>query len=145
MNINKKIIDALPYGPDFCFVDSIESVNENKIVGKYTYRKNLFFHDSHFKDQPLVPGVIMVETMGQIGMVCHLIYLTDDYLFNFMPVLSNIEVDFYENANYDETLIITGNKIYFRHSILKSSVEMRKSDNSLVARLTANIKIIEKK
>jgi 3-hydroxyacyl-[acyl-carrier-protein] dehydratase len=145
MDINKKILQALPYGPDFCFVDLIESVNENQIVGKYTFRKNLAFYNSHFKNKPLVPGVLMVEAMGQIGMVSHLIYLTGDYKFNFLPVLSNIETEFYDNASYDDELTITGKKIYFRYNILKSSVEMRKSDNSLIAKLTANIKIIEEK
>jgi 3-hydroxyacyl-[acyl-carrier-protein] dehydratase len=144
MDIFQKIIKAIPYGPDFCFVDSISKVDENQIIGKYTYKKDLFFIDSHFSGNPLVPGVIMIETMGQIGMVCHLVYLTNDYNFNFMPVLSNVEAEFYNNASYDEELTITGNKRYFRHNILKSDVEMHKSDGSIVARLTANIKIIEK-
>lgn len=145
MDINKKILQALPYGPDFCFVDSIESVTENEIIGKYTFRKASAFYGSHFKNKPLVPGVLMVESMGQIGMVSHLIFLTKDFEFNFMPVLSNIETEFFDNANYEEELTVTGKKIYFRHNILKSSVEMRKSDKSLIAILTANIKIIEGK
>ncbi len=145
MDINKKILHALPYGPDFCFVDLIESVNEKQIVGKYTFKKSLAFYSSHFKNAPLVPGVLMVETMGQIGMVSHLIYLTGDFNFNFLPVLSNIEAEFYNNATYDEELTVIGTKVYFRYNILKSSVEMCKSDNSLIARLTANIKIIAAK
>jgi len=145
MEINKKILEALPYGPDFCFVDSIENVDDKTITGTFTYHKNLPFYNSHFKNNPLVPGVIMVETMGQIGMVCHLIYITDDYEFNFMPVLSNIETEFFNNAEYGEKMIIKGEKIYFRHNILKSYVEMTKTDGSIVARLTANIKIIEAK
>jgi 3-hydroxyacyl-[acyl-carrier-protein] dehydratase len=144
MDISQKIISALPYGPNFRFVDSISYIDENQIIGKFTYKKDLFFVDSHFSGNPLVPGVIMIETMGQIGMVCHLIFLTQDFDFNFIPVLSNVETEFFCNANYDEELTITGVKKYFRHNILKSYVEMHKSDGSLVARLTANIKIIDK-
>lgn len=142
MDISKKIINALPYGPNFCFVDSICEVDYDQIIGKYTFKKDLFFYNSHFADKPLVPGVIMIEAMGQVGMVCHLVFLTDDYEFKFMPVLSNVETEFYSNANYDEELTITGKKVYFRHKILKSYVEMHKADGSIVARLTANIKII---
>lgn len=142
MDISKKIIHALPYGPNFCFVDSISYVDDSQIIGKYTFKKNLFFYNSHFANKPLVPGVIILETMGQVGMVCHLIYLTNDYEFNFMPVLSNVESEFYNNVNYDEELTIIGKKIYFRHKILKSNVELYKADGSIGARLTANIKIV---
>jgi 3-hydroxyacyl-[acyl-carrier-protein] dehydratase len=143
MEINDKILNALPYGKDFRFVDSIESVDEDQIKGSYTFRKDLPFYDSHFRDKPLVPGVIMIETMGQIGMVCHLVFLTCDYEFKFLPVLSNVEASFFGNADYGETCYVTGKKIYFRKNILKSSVEMRKADGSLIATLTANIMIIK--
>lgn len=142
MDIYKKIVKALPYGQNFCFVDRIKSVDDNLIIGTYTFKNNLAFYDSHFVDRPLVPGVIMIETMGQIGMVCHLIYLTNDYSFSFLPVLSNVETEFFKNANYNEELTVTGKKIYFRHNILKSYVEMHDSDGDIVARLTANIKIL---
>lgn len=143
METNDKILQALPYGKNFCFVDAIESVNDETIKGSITFRKDLPFYDSHFKGKPLVPGVIMIEAMGQIGMVCHLIYLTGDYTFNLLPVLSNVEASFIGSAEYGETCYVTAKKIYFRQNILKSSVEMRKADNSLIATLTANIMIIK--
>ena len=33
-----KIISKLPYGDDFRFVDEISFVDENRIVGNYTFR-----------------------------------------------------------------------------------------------------------
>jgi 3-hydroxyacyl-[acyl-carrier-protein] dehydratase len=141
MDITAKILEALPYGDHFRFVDSIESVDEETIKGSYTFRKTLPYFDSHFKGNPLVPGVLMIECMGQIGMVCHLIYLAGKYNSGFLPVLSNVEASFFGNANYEEACIVTGKKMYFRYSILKSTVEMRKQDGSLIAVLTANIKI----
>lgn len=143
METNDKILAALPYGKNFLFVDAIESVDDSGIKGSYSFQKDLSFYDSHFKGKPLVPGVIMIETMGQIGMVCHLIYLMNDYEFKFLPVLSNVEVSFIGSADYGETCYVTGKKIYFRRNILKSSVEMRKTDGSLIATLTANIMIIK--
>ncbi len=145
MNTNEKILKALPYGKNFSFVDAILEVDDKKIKGCYTYKKDMFFYDSHFVGNPLVPGVIMIETMGQIGMVSHLIYLTNDYTFNFLPVLSNVEASFFGNAEYGECCYVTGTKIYFRKNILRSSVEMRKADGSPVAALTANIMVNLKK
>lgn len=143
MDITDKILEALPYGDYFRFVDSIEFVDDETIKGSYIFRKTLPFFDSHFKGNPLVPGVLMIECMGQIGMVCHLIYLSGKYDSGFLPVLSNIEASFFGNANYDEPCIVTGKKIYFRHNILKSTVEMQKQDGSHIAVLTANIKIYD--
>ena len=143
MEITDKILQALPYGKKFCFVDAIESVDDNCIKGSFTFRKDLFFYDSHFKGKPFVPGVIMIETMGQIGMMCHIIYLMDDYNFKIFPLLTNVEANFISNIEYGETCYVIGRKIYFRRNILKSSVEMRKSDGSLIATQTANLMIVE--
>ena len=90
MEIFEKLLKPLPCAENFCFVDELESIDENNIVGHYTYKEDSPFHDSHFKGNPLVPGVIMIETMGQIGMVCHLLYITEDYSFENLPVLSNL-------------------------------------------------------
>ncbi|HPD25071.1 MAG TPA: hypothetical protein P5312_11905 [Bacteroidales bacterium] len=143
-NITAKILEALPYGREFCFVDSIDYVDDKKIIGHYTFTEELFFYHSHFKDNPYVPGVIVVETMGQIGMVSHLIFLLNDYSFNFFPILSNIEVEFFNSPKYNQQLKVIGEKIYFRHNILKSKVEMYDSENNLISKLTANIKVLHK-
>ncbi|MDD2635620.1 MAG: hypothetical protein PHW82_09005 [Bacteroidales bacterium] len=143
MDISNKIIKALPYGENFLFVDSIDKVDEEIIIGNYSFKESSPFYNSHFKDKPLVPGVIMIETMGQIGMVCHLIYLTNDYEFKNLPVLSNLEAEFFGNAQYNEPVKVIGRKIYFRRNTLRSSIEMRKQDDSLIATLTASITIIK--
>ena len=35
----------------------------------------LFFYKGHFKENPITPGVLLIETMAQIGVVCLGIYL----------------------------------------------------------------------
>lgn len=139
-----EIIKSLPYGKGFLFVDKIESIDENTIVGYYAYTSDLFFYDLHFQDNPLVPGVILIETMGQIGMVCHSIYLVNDFSPSTLPVLSNVEAEFFCKVNYNETIKVIGRKIYFRQNIFKSYIEMRTLDNKLIATLTASISIIQK-
>jgi len=143
METTDKILQALPYGKNFCFVDAIESVDENSIKGYFTFRKDLPFYDSHFKGNPLVPGVIMIETMGQIGMVCHLIYLMCDYNFKFLPVLSNVEAAFIGSADYGDTCYVIGKKIYFRNNILKSTAVLHKADGSLIATFAGNIMVVK--
>jgi 3-hydroxyacyl-[acyl-carrier-protein] dehydratase len=71
----KEIVTYLPYTDPFLFVDEILEVDDQKIVGVYTYKPSLEFYKGHFKDHPVTPGVILIETMAQIGLVCLGIYL----------------------------------------------------------------------
>lgn len=71
----KEIVTYLPYTDPFLFVDEILEVDDEKIVGVYSYKPTLDFYKGHFKDHPVTPGVILIETMAQIGLVCLGIYL----------------------------------------------------------------------
>ena len=71
----KDIIQYLPYSKPFLFVDELLEVSENGVSGTYTFSESEFFYKGHFKENPITPGVILTETMAQIGLVCLGIYL----------------------------------------------------------------------
>ncbi len=78
----QEIIKKLPYQKPFLFVDELTEISENGITGNYTFIENEYFYEGHFKENPITPGVILTETMAQIGVVCLGIYLLKDEVFN---------------------------------------------------------------
>jgi 3-hydroxyacyl-[acyl-carrier-protein] dehydratase len=62
-----EIESLLPHREPFLFVDEIVEATNEKIIAKRTFTENEYFFKGHFPDYPVVPGVILVETMAQSG------------------------------------------------------------------------------
>jgi 3-hydroxymyristoyl/3-hydroxydecanoyl-(acyl carrier protein) dehydratases len=75
----EEIKTYLPHRDPFLFAQRIEIVDmtseeaasahgqTQKIVGWSTYSPDLWFYKGHFPEYPVTPGVILVETMAQLG------------------------------------------------------------------------------
>lgn len=57
----------LPHRDPFLFVDTIDVTNEEEIVARHVFTEQEFFFRGHFPGYPVVPGVILCETMAQTG------------------------------------------------------------------------------
>lgn len=134
-----EIIKLLPYTKPFLFIDELTQVSENGATGNYTFSKDEFFYQGHFKENPITPGVILTETMAQIGVVCLGIFLLKEALStNKKPqiALTSNEIDFFLPVLPNEKVTVISEKVYFRFNKLKCAVQMINEKDELVCRGT---------
>lgn len=76
MNINQ-IMRLLPHRPPFLLVDKIFELTETHIIGVKNVTMNEGFFVGHFPNEPIMPGVLQVEAMAQVGGVLALNQVPD--------------------------------------------------------------------
>lgn len=59
--------DLLPHRKPFLFVDKLLYSDQKRYVAEVTYTPDMWFFQGHFPDYPVVPGVILIETIAQCG------------------------------------------------------------------------------
>jgi len=134
---SEQIISVLPYQAPFLFVDALTTISEDGIIGNYTFKKDEYFYKGHFKEHPITPGVILTETMAQIGVVCLGIYLTrNNEKSNRAPqvALTSSAIDFYVPVYPGEQVTVISEKEYFRFNKLKCKVQLLNAQEQLVCR-----------
>lgn len=62
-----KIMEFLPHRYPFLLVDRIVEIGEQKIVGVKNVTINEPFFQGHFPGEPVMPGVLILEAMGQVA------------------------------------------------------------------------------
>lgn len=84
----EEIMEIIPHRNPFLFVDKVEILEDGvKGIGYKNVTMNEYFFQGHFPGKPVFPGVILIETMAQVGSV---ILLSKEELKGRIPFFAGI-------------------------------------------------------
>jgi len=85
LDINQ-IKELLPHRYPFLLVDKILSINDKEVIGMKNVTYNEPFFGGHFPDEPVMPGVLLIEAMAQTGGFLVLCTLEGKYSTYFIRI-----------------------------------------------------------
>jgi len=100
----------LPHREPFIFIDEIRDLGEDYIVGVKYVKKDEDYFRGHFPAEPVMTGVLQLETMAQAGgvLILKTVENPQDYLTFFMKI---------DNAKFKKK-VIPGDTIIFRLNLI---------------------------
>lgn len=139
------LLDRLPFGKGYRFVDAIEAISDDSITGRFCFRESLSFFDHHFPNQPIVPGAMLGECAAQIGLATFGMHLSGTTATSVaLPfVLVHQDLEFLAPVMPNETITVYSSKVYFRFGKLKCSVQLTNSAGTVVCRGTLSGMILK--
>jgi len=139
-DLKQEVLRLVPQQEPFRFIDEIISLDDERIVGAYRFREDEYFYRGHFPGHPITPGVILIETMAQVGVVAFGIYLLSRQKKTRpgqmkLPVSLFSVADGVEFKNIvapGERVIVKAQKVYFRKNIIKANVSMERENGEII-------------
>lgn len=133
----KSILEIIPQSAPFRFIDELLELDAQHAKGAYRFKKDEYFYQGHFKNNPITPGVILTETMAQIGLIALGIYLESlktslEEVKKKNILFTKAEVEFTKVVLPGERVIVEGKLVHFRLGNIRSKVEMRNENGDVV-------------
>ena len=65
----KEIMEIIPHRYPFLLIDKVIKLEENKITAIKNVTANEHYFQGHFPTEPVMPGVLIIESLAQAGAV----------------------------------------------------------------------------
>ncbi|HEY0838553.1 MAG TPA: 3-hydroxyacyl-ACP dehydratase FabZ family protein [Vulgatibacter sp.] len=134
-----EILRRIPQQPPFRFIDRIVAVDDGRIEGEHTFDPDAWFYRGHFPGDPVTPGVILLETLCQTGLVAfglHLLSLEGPVDDRLVTLFTDAEVEFEAMVPPGESVRIAAERIAWRRRKLVVNATLTRSDGVVAARGT---------
>ena len=121
-----QIKEYIPHREPFLFIDElIDIIKLKKATGVKTFTLNDDFFRGHFPEQPVVPGVILVEMMAQTAAAL-IAYSIKEETFDKIVYLMNID-----NTKFRKP-VFPNEKIFSKVNALRSKGRVWKFEGELL-------------
>ena len=105
-----RIMEILPHRPPFLFIDKIYELNDDHVIGVKNVTIDEDFFKGHFPNFPVMPGVIIIEAMAQMGGILVMSKLEDPQ--NYLTFFAKIDKVRFRNK------VLPGDTLIFKCSLI---------------------------
>ncbi len=116
MDVNR-IRELLPHRYPFMLIDKVTELGSNYIVGVKNVTANEPFFQGHFPEEPIMPGVLLVEAMSQCGGL-HVLNMLDEPKRYSTYFIKMEKITFHKKVVPGDTIVFRVEQVSpLRHSL----------------------------
>jgi 3-hydroxyacyl-[acyl-carrier-protein] dehydratase len=135
---SSEVLALVPQRRPFRFLDRLLEIHADGAVGEYTFAPDEYFYQGHFPGDPVTPGVILLESMCQTGLVALGIYLLGlelprSELACTTTLFTDAAVEFERVVRPGATVRVEAQRVVWRRRKLRSHVRLLLTDGTVVA------------
>ncbi len=139
IDINQ-IMKYLPHRYPFLLIDKVTEMNDTTAAGVKNVTINEHFFQGHFPDRPIMPGVLIVESMAQLGGIMLLKKSENVGKYAYFMSMDNVKF---------RKIVLPGDQLVMKVELVKARSKTGKVhaqayvDNSLVAEADLMFAIVD--
>lgn len=138
-----EVLALIPQQRPFRFLDRLIELHPEGAAGEYRFRDDETFYAGHFPGDPVTPGVILIETMCQTGLVALGIYLLGlevprEEVARTVTLFTDCQVEFERIVRPGDAVRVEATRVFWRRRKLKSEVTLTLAGGEPVAKGTVS-------